>query len=81
MALVFFGVLNRPGAVINRLINLAYTECANEVIAPSVDHFEPGDLPALVKIADVICADTGIRYTNDNLSDQPKTITLGEGVN
>ncbi|MVU81341.1 hypothetical protein GPX89_29375 [Nocardia sp. ET3-3] len=81
MVLVYFGVPNRPGAVINRLMNLAYAECVNEVIAPSVDHFEPDDLPALVKIADVICADTGIRYTNDNLSDRPKTITIGEGVN
>ncbi|BAW09955.1 conserved hypothetical protein [Nocardia seriolae] len=72
MILVYYGDPDRPGgAVINRLMNLAYAECVNEVIAPNIDHFEPDDLRALVKIADVICADTRIRYTvptGDNLS-------------
>lgn len=63
VVLVYFGDPKRPGAVINRLMNLAYAETVNEVIAPSADHFEPDDIPALVKIADVICADTGARYT------------------
>ncbi|MEV6772044.1 hypothetical protein AB0N05_25800 [Nocardia sp. NPDC051030] len=62
--LVYYGDPDRPGgAVINRLMNLAHGQYVNEVIAPSSDHFEPGDLLALVKIADVICADTGTRYT------------------
>ncbi|MFI1920556.1 hypothetical protein [Nocardia sp. NPDC020380] len=63
MTLVYYGDPDRPGAVINRLMNLAYNEYVDEIIAPSADHFEPGDLPALVKIADVICADTDHRYT------------------
>ncbi|MFI5777512.1 hypothetical protein [Nocardia sp. NPDC051570] len=61
--LVYYGDPDRPGgAVINRLMNLAYSEYANIVIAPSADHFEPGDVQALVKITDVICVDTGTRY-------------------
>ncbi|MEV6770101.1 hypothetical protein AB0N05_15900 [Nocardia sp. NPDC051030] len=63
VVLIYFGDPKRPGAVINRLMNLAYTEGVNEVIAPNTNHFEPGDLSALAKIADVICADTGTRYT------------------
>ncbi|WP_433667221.1 hypothetical protein ACQP06_27015 [Nocardia sp. CA-136227] len=63
LILVYFGDPKRPGAMINRLMNLAYAECVNEVIAPSANHFEPDDIPALVKIADIICADTGTRYT------------------
>ncbi|MFB8008322.1 hypothetical protein [Nocardia sp. NPDC056000] len=80
LVLVYYGDPKRPGAVINRLMNLAYTECVNEVIAPSTDHFAPDDLPALVKIADVICVDTGSRYTvpiEDDLSGHPKAITTG----
>ncbi|WP_433591348.1 hypothetical protein [Nocardia sp. CA-145437] len=84
VVLVYFGDPKRPGAVINRLMNLAYAECVNEVIAPSADHFEPDDLPALVKIADVICADTGTRYTipTDNASQSPpKPAAAGGEVN
>ncbi|QLY32427.1 hypothetical protein H0264_09320 [Nocardia huaxiensis] len=66
--LMYYGDPARPGgALINRLMNLTYTECVNEVIAPSTDHFEPGDLSALVKVADVICTDTGTRYTVRNV--------------
>lgn len=61
--LMYYGHPDRPGgAVINRLMNLAYSEYVDAVIAPSVDHFEPDEIPALVKITDVICADTGTRY-------------------
>ncbi|MGW5225224.1 hypothetical protein ACWEP5_09820 [Nocardia niigatensis] len=61
--LMYYGDPDRPGgAVINRLMNLSYSEHANAVIAPSADHFEPGDIPALVKITDLICVDTGTRY-------------------
>lgn len=64
VVLVYYGDPDRPGgAVINRLMNLAYNESVDGIIAPSADHFEPGDIPALAKIADVICADTGNRYT------------------
>ncbi|MEV0461570.1 hypothetical protein AB0I30_06575 [Nocardia tengchongensis] len=63
VTLVYYGDPDRPGAVINRLMNLAYAEYANEIVAPSANHFEPGDIPALVKIADVICVDTGTRYS------------------
>ncbi|WP_040816621.1 hypothetical protein [Nocardia concava] len=63
MILLYYGGADRPsGAVINRLMNLAYSEYAIAVIAPSADHFEPDDIPALVKVADVICADTGTRH-------------------
>ncbi|AYF72959.1 hypothetical protein D7D52_02720 [Nocardia yunnanensis] len=62
--LVYYGEPDRPdGALINRLMNLAYGEHADAVIAPSTDHFEPGEIAALVKIADVICADTGTGHT------------------
>ncbi|MFE3054066.1 hypothetical protein [Nocardia sp. NPDC059239] len=84
VVLVYFGDPKRPGAVINRLMNLAYTERVNTVIAPSADHFEPDDIPALVKIADVICADTGTRYTiptDDGPTDDPKAMVIGKGVN
>ncbi|MFD7843273.1 hypothetical protein ACFV4K_10105 [Nocardia sp. NPDC059764] len=81
--LVYYGDPNRPGgAVINRLMNLAYSEYANEVIAPSTDHFEPGDIPALVKIADVICTDTATRYTiptADTHVDDSSAIVIGDG--
>ncbi|MFI6868962.1 hypothetical protein [Nocardia sp. NPDC050406] len=61
--LVYYGGPNRPGgAVINRLMNFAYSEHANAVIAPSTEHFGHGDIPALAKIADVICVVTGTRY-------------------
>ncbi|APA96816.1 hypothetical protein [Nocardia seriolae] len=45
--------------MIDRLMNLAHSEHANVVIAPSANYFEPGDISTLVKITDVICADTG----------------------
>ncbi|MFE5289773.1 hypothetical protein ACFRAQ_32800 [Nocardia sp. NPDC056611] len=81
--LVYYGYPNRPGgAVINRLMNLAYTEYASEVIAPSTDHFEPDDIPALVKIADLICVDTGTRYTiptaNTHVQDS-RALVIGDG--
>ncbi|MFE5284540.1 hypothetical protein ACFRAQ_06165 [Nocardia sp. NPDC056611] len=81
VVLGYFGDPKRPGAVINRLMNLAYAECVNEVIAPSVDHFEPDDLAALVKIADVICADTGTRYTipTDGAPQTPSETDSGWG--
>ncbi|MFE3056359.1 hypothetical protein [Nocardia sp. NPDC059236] len=63
-------------------MNLAYAEGVGEVIMPSLAHFECGDLPALVKIADVICADTGNRYTvpMDAMgeADDPMVIVIGE---
>ncbi|WP_330249767.1 hypothetical protein OG874_26065 [Nocardia sp. NBC_00565] len=69
--LMYYGDRDRPGgAVINRLMNLAYSERANAVIVPSADHFEPGDIPALVKIVDVICVDTGTRYANSRKDGQ-----------
>ncbi|MFE3798670.1 hypothetical protein KHQ06_17200 [Nocardia tengchongensis] len=81
--LMYYGDAQRPGgAVINRLMNLTYAEHANEIIAPGAHHFEPGDIPALVKIADVICADTGMRYTiprGDTHADSPQAIGIGDG--
>ncbi|MBL1077245.1 hypothetical protein JK358_22860 [Nocardia sp. 2] len=64
IVLLYYGDSDRPGgAVINRLMNLAYNEGVNEIIAPSATHFDDGDISALIKFADVICADTGVRYT------------------
>ncbi|WP_067814695.1 hypothetical protein [Nocardia inohanensis] len=64
VTLVYQGDSDRPGGrVINRLMNLAYNADVGQIIAPSIDHFEDGDIPALIKIADVICADTGVRYS------------------
>ncbi|MFE3759553.1 hypothetical protein ACFXO9_35070 [Nocardia tengchongensis] len=75
--LMYYGDAQRPGgAVINRLMNLTYAEYANEIIAPGANHFEPGDIPALVKIADVICADTGMRYTIPAATPMPTTRRL-----
>lgn len=72
--LVYYGDPDRPGgAVINRLMNLAYSEYADAVIAPSADHFEPDDILALVKITDVICADTGTRYATTICDGQDQT--------
>ncbi|MEU6582234.1 hypothetical protein [Nocardia sp. NPDC046763] len=72
--LVYYGDPDRPGgAVINRLMNLAYSEHANGVIAPSADHFEPDDIPALVKITDVICTDTDTKYTTASNDGQDQT--------
>ncbi|MCU1642556.1 MAG: hypothetical protein JWN03_2831 [Nocardia sp.] len=72
--LVYYGDPDRPGgALINRLMNLAYSEHANAVIAPSADHFEPDDIPALVKIADVICVDAGTRYATATNGGQDQT--------
>lgn len=80
LVLVYFGDPKRPGAVVNRLMNLAYAEYVNEVIAPSVDHFEPDDLQDLLKIADVICTDSGTRYTihidREEKADDPSVGTL-----
>ncbi|WP_157762817.1 hypothetical protein [Nocardia yamanashiensis] len=65
VVLVYHGDSDRArGRVINRLMNLAYSEDVGRIIAPSAEHFEDGELPALVKIAEVICADTGTRYTS-----------------
>lgn len=78
--LVYYGNPDRPGAVINRLMNLAYTEDVNGVIVPSTDHFEPGNLTALVKITDVICADTGIEYTiSTGGVDDSAVVVIGKG--
>ncbi|WP_157762239.1 hypothetical protein [Nocardia yamanashiensis] len=63
VVLIYYGGLDRPGAVINRLMNLAYAEGVRAVIVPSTAYFESGDLAALVKITDVICTDTGIIHT------------------
>ncbi|MEU6580288.1 hypothetical protein [Nocardia sp. NPDC046763] len=72
----------RQGAAINRLMNLAYAEGVDAVIAPSLAHFESGDISALVKIADVVCADTGNRYTAPTDAtgdaDDPVSIVIGE---
>ncbi|MFE3757460.1 hypothetical protein ACFXO9_24405 [Nocardia tengchongensis] len=69
-------------SVLNRLMNLVWGEQVNEVIAPRLDHFESGDIPALVKFADVICADTRKRYTvptEDGESD-PNCVVIREGT-
>ncbi|MFJ9367079.1 hypothetical protein ACIRRA_22020 [Nocardia sp. NPDC101769] len=72
----------RQGAAINRLMNLAYAEGVDAVIVPGLAHFEHGDISALVKIADVVCADTGNRYTvpMDAMgdADDPVSIVIGE---
>ncbi|MFE6859603.1 hypothetical protein [Nocardia sp. NPDC057668] len=42
LILMYYGDPGRPGgAMVNRLMNLAYAVDANEVIAPSANHFTP----------------------------------------
>lgn len=69
--IMYFGDPSDPRAVINRLMTFAYDACIAAVITPSIDHFESGDLPALVKIIDVFCADTGRRYSIPTQGDRP----------
>lgn len=57
--LMYFGDDQGPVTVINQLMNLAYGRYVEEVVAPSLDHFADGEVAALVKIADVVCVDTG----------------------
>ncbi|WP_405497497.1 hypothetical protein [Nocardia sp. NBC_00511] len=49
-------------AVVQRLMTLIWNEAVDAIVAPSADHFEHGDIEALIKFADVICADSGARY-------------------
>ncbi|AYF75666.1 hypothetical protein D7D52_19460 [Nocardia yunnanensis] len=58
-------------AVVQRLMTLVWNEGANAIIAPSADHFEPGEIDALVKLTDVIYVDTGDRLTihTDDMSE------------
>lgn len=80
VVLMYYGDSNWPGAVINRLMNYAYNESVSAVIAPSIDHFEDGDIPALVKFADIVCADTGCGYTVAKYGDAAgtlKPLTIG----
>ncbi|MEV6774602.1 hypothetical protein AB0N05_38810 [Nocardia sp. NPDC051030] len=70
-------------SVLNRLMNIVWGESVNGVIAPSLDHFESGDIPALVKFADVICADTRKRYTvpsEDSDENDPDCVVIRDGT-
>lgn len=49
--------------LVNHLLNLTYGEDADDLIVPTIDHLHNSELSALVKVADVICADTRKRYT------------------
>ncbi|MEV6772979.1 hypothetical protein AB0N05_30520 [Nocardia sp. NPDC051030] len=67
-------------AVVQRLMTLVWNEDVNAIIVPSHDHLEPADIEALVKFADVICADTGNRFTiatDAEEPDYPKRIMAG----
>ncbi|WP_433592336.1 hypothetical protein [Nocardia sp. CA-145437] len=72
------------GTVVQRLMTRVWNEEVNAIIAPSADHFEPGEIDALVKFADVICVDTGIRYTisteDGDETDDPTTVVISEGA-
>ncbi|MEV6767092.1 hypothetical protein AB0N05_00510 [Nocardia sp. NPDC051030] len=50
-------------AVLSRLMNLLWGEYVDTLIAPGLEHFEAGEIPALVKFADVVCANTRERFT------------------
>ncbi|MEU0538333.1 hypothetical protein ABZ319_00555 [Nocardia sp. NPDC005978] len=80
IVLMYYGDPNLPGAVINRLMNYAYNESVSAVIAPCFDHFEDGDIPALVKFADVVCARTRRGYTvaqHGDVGGMLKRISIG----
>ncbi|MGW4350613.1 hypothetical protein ACWELJ_00840 [Nocardia sp. NPDC004582] len=49
--------------LVNHLLNLTYGEDADDLVVPTIDHLDQSELRALVKVADVICADTRKRYT------------------
>ncbi|MFE3796850.1 hypothetical protein [Nocardia tengchongensis] len=49
--------------LVNHLLTLTYGEDADDLIVPTIDHLDTSELRALVKVADVICADTRKRYT------------------
>ncbi|GAB0104130.1 hypothetical protein JMUB6875_31040 [Nocardia sp. JMUB6875] len=80
MVLAYFGDPDAPGEIINRLMTLAYDKYITEVIAPTAAHFDPDDIPSLVKIADVICADTGRTTTRADYERSRPTTDTGVGM-
>ncbi|MFE3052389.1 hypothetical protein [Nocardia sp. NPDC059239] len=64
VALVVLADSDRWGdRLVNHLFNLTYSEDADDLIVPTIDHLDDSELRALVKMADVICVDTRKRYT------------------